>query len=144
MAWHPLVDQGLLIVQASRSHSDTPQSVVLLWTRDQRDASTSTWQHTAITTDKQPCPPRDSKPQYQPARGRRRATTAIGSNIISQASIHQNLCKGYRSQYSLETKNKIKKKLYSSATPNGGLKWHSQNTSPYSAHMCNIEIKRLP
>jgi len=36
------VGQGLAIVQASRSHSDTPQSVILLWTSDQSDAETST------------------------------------------------------------------------------------------------------
>jgi hypothetical protein len=29
----PPVGQGLLIIEASRSHSDTPQSVGLLWTR---------------------------------------------------------------------------------------------------------------
>ena len=36
----PLVGQGLLIIEASRSHSDTPQSVGLLWMRDQSDAKT--------------------------------------------------------------------------------------------------------
>jgi hypothetical protein len=30
----PLVGQGLLIIEASRSHSDTPHSVGLLWTND--------------------------------------------------------------------------------------------------------------
>jgi hypothetical protein len=38
-----LVGQGLLITEASRSHSDTPHSVGLLWTSDQHDAETSTW-----------------------------------------------------------------------------------------------------
>jgi hypothetical protein len=47
----PLVGQGLLINRASRSHSDTPHSVVLLWTSDQPDAEVSTWQHTTLTTD---------------------------------------------------------------------------------------------
>jgi len=42
MAQQALVGQGLLIIEASRSHSDTPQSVVLLWTNDQPDAETST------------------------------------------------------------------------------------------------------
>jgi hypothetical protein len=42
MAQQPLVDQGLLIVEASRSHSDTPHSVGLLWTSDRSDAETST------------------------------------------------------------------------------------------------------
>jgi hypothetical protein len=37
-----LVGQGLLIFDASRSHSDTPQLVGLLWTSDQPDAETST------------------------------------------------------------------------------------------------------
>jgi len=32
MARQLLVDQGLLVVEASRSHSDTPNSVVVLWT----------------------------------------------------------------------------------------------------------------
>jgi hypothetical protein len=40
----PLVQesQGLLIIEASRSHSDTPYSVGLLWTIDQPDPVTST------------------------------------------------------------------------------------------------------
>jgi len=32
------VGQGLLIIEDSRSHSDTPHSIVLLWTSDQPDA----------------------------------------------------------------------------------------------------------
>jgi hypothetical protein len=42
MAQQPLVGQGLLIIEASRSHSDTPHSVGLLWTSDQSVAETST------------------------------------------------------------------------------------------------------
>jgi hypothetical protein len=42
MAQQPLVSQGLLIFQASRLHSDTAQSVGLLWTSDKTDAETST------------------------------------------------------------------------------------------------------
>jgi len=49
MAQHPLVGQGLLIIEPSRSHSDTPQSVGLLWTSDQPDAETSSLQHTTLT-----------------------------------------------------------------------------------------------
>jgi len=49
-----LVGQGLLIIDASRSHSGTPHSVGLLWTSDQSDV-TSTWQHTTLTTDRHPC-----------------------------------------------------------------------------------------
>ena len=47
--------QGLPIIEDSRSHSDTPHSAGLLWTSDQPDAETSTWQHTTLTTDKHPC-----------------------------------------------------------------------------------------
>ena len=36
------VDHGLLIIEALHSHSDTPQSVGLLWTCDQPDAGTFT------------------------------------------------------------------------------------------------------
>jgi len=43
MAQQPLVGQGLLIIEASQSHSDTPQSVGLIWTSDQPNAETSTW-----------------------------------------------------------------------------------------------------
>jgi len=42
MTQKPLVGQGLVIVDASRSHSDTPHSVGLLWTSYQPDAETST------------------------------------------------------------------------------------------------------
>jgi hypothetical protein len=35
MVEQPQQGQGLLIVEASRSHSDTPHSVGLLWTSDQ-------------------------------------------------------------------------------------------------------------
>jgi len=35
MTHQPPVNQGLVIVEASRSHSDTPHSVGLLWTSDQ-------------------------------------------------------------------------------------------------------------
>ena len=37
----PLVGQDLLVIEASRSHSDTPHSVGLLWTSDQLDAETT-------------------------------------------------------------------------------------------------------
>jgi hypothetical protein len=42
MAQQPPVGQGFLIIEASRSHSDTPLSVGLLWTSDEPDAETST------------------------------------------------------------------------------------------------------
>jgi hypothetical protein len=42
MERQPLVGQAVLIVEVSRSHSDKPHSVGLLWTSDQPDAQTST------------------------------------------------------------------------------------------------------
>ena len=62
---HPPVDQGLLIIEDSWSHSHTPQSVELLWTSDQLVAQTSTWQHTTIIRIGHPCPRRDSNPTIQ-------------------------------------------------------------------------------
>jgi len=41
MAQQSLVGQGVLIIQTLRSHSDTPQSVGLVWTSDQPEAETS-------------------------------------------------------------------------------------------------------
>jgi hypothetical protein len=67
----PLVGQGLLIIEASRPHSDTPHSVGLVWTSDQPDAETSTRQHTVLTRDKYPCPRQESNLQSQQAGGRR-------------------------------------------------------------------------
>jgi len=56
LAQQPPVCQDLVIIQASRSHSDTPQSVGLLWTSDQPDAETCTWQHTTLARDRHPSP----------------------------------------------------------------------------------------
>jgi hypothetical protein len=67
----PLVGQGLPIIDALRSHSDTPHLVALLWTSDHPDAKTSTWQHTTRTRDRHPYPQRDSNPQSQQVSGRR-------------------------------------------------------------------------
>jgi hypothetical protein len=65
-AQQPLEGQGLLIIEASRSHS-----VGLLWTSDQPATETSTWQHTTITRDKHACPRWDLTLQSQQASGRR-------------------------------------------------------------------------
>jgi hypothetical protein len=51
IAQQPLVGQGLLLIEAWRSYSDTPHSVGLLWTNDQPVAETSTWQDTTLTRD---------------------------------------------------------------------------------------------
>ena len=42
MAQQPPVGAGLPVIESSRSHSDTPQSVRLLWMSDQPDAGTFT------------------------------------------------------------------------------------------------------
>ena len=52
-----LAGQGLPIVETSRSHSDTPHLVGLLWTSDQSDAEISTWQHTTLKKTKLLFPP---------------------------------------------------------------------------------------
>jgi len=54
MVQHPPVCQGFLMIEASWSHSDTPQSVGHLWASDQPDTETSKWQHTTITRDRNP------------------------------------------------------------------------------------------
>ena len=51
MTSQPHSDLDRLIVKFPWSHSDTPQSVGLLWRSDRRVAETSTWQHTTFTTD---------------------------------------------------------------------------------------------
>jgi hypothetical protein len=43
VAQQPLVGQGFLIIEPSRTHSDTPHSVGPLWASDQPDTETSTW-----------------------------------------------------------------------------------------------------
>jgi hypothetical protein len=50
-----LVGLGLLSFEVSKSHSDTPHSVGLLWTSNRLVAETSTWQHTTLIIDKHPC-----------------------------------------------------------------------------------------
>jgi hypothetical protein len=62
MVRQPLGGLGRLIFEATRSHFlDTPQSVGLLWTRDQLVAETYLTTHN--THKRHPCPRRDSNPQ---------------------------------------------------------------------------------
>jgi hypothetical protein len=49
MAQHPLRDQGFLVIESSRSHSET-HSVGLLWTNDQTNAEACTSQNTHTHT----------------------------------------------------------------------------------------------
>ena len=80
MVLPPLVSQGLQIMEDSWSHSDTPYSVGLIWTSDQPDTETSTWLHATLTTDRHPCPRKDSNPQSQQASGRRPMPQTARSN----------------------------------------------------------------
>jgi hypothetical protein len=66
-----ILGQGLLLVDVTRSHSDTPHSVVFLWNSDKSDAETSTWQHTTPRRDKLQYSQRDSNTQSQQASCRR-------------------------------------------------------------------------
>ena len=50
-----LLSLSILAVEVTRSHSDTPHSTGLLWTRDHPGTGTLTWQHTTLAPDKQPC-----------------------------------------------------------------------------------------
>ena len=62
-AQQPLLGQGFLIIEASRSLTDTPHPVGVLWTSDQAVAGTSTCQHTTLTRGRYACSRRDSKQQ---------------------------------------------------------------------------------
>ena len=50
-----LVGQGLIIIEASQSHTDTPHAVGLLWMNEEPNAETSTCQPTTLTRGKHPC-----------------------------------------------------------------------------------------
>jgi hypothetical protein len=62
MAQHPLVGRDLLIIEASRTHLDTPHSVGLLWASHQPDAETATSQHSQ-EIDIEPAIPAGKRPQ---------------------------------------------------------------------------------
>jgi hypothetical protein len=51
-------------------HTQTPPLAGLLWTSNQPDSGTYTWQHSTITRDRHPCPRRDSNAQSQQASDR--------------------------------------------------------------------------
>jgi hypothetical protein len=89
-AQQPPVGQGLLTLEASRSHSDTPHSLLLLWMCDQHNAETSTWQHTTIPREKEretsmtpagfePTIPASERPQTHALD---RAATGTGKNKV--------------------------------------------------------------
>jgi hypothetical protein len=99
MARQPPGGQGALTIVASRSHSDTPHSVGLLWTSDQPGAETSISTSTHNTHNRQiSMPRRGFEPASQQASGRRRhdidrAATGIGMLFI--IPIHKCLLSRY-------------------------------------------------
>jgi len=64
VALQPLGGRVLLIIDASRSYSDTLHLVELLWMSDHSDAETSTLQNITSTRHRHPCPWRDSISQF--------------------------------------------------------------------------------
>jgi len=71
------VGHSLLIIEVSPSHSGTVHSIGLLWTSDQPEAQTSTWQSTILTRDRYTCTTAGFElavQASQPARGHRLTT----------------------------------------------------------------------
>ena len=71
--------------EASRSYSDTPHSIGLLWTSHQQDAETSIYPHTTLTTSMPPAGfgpavPANERPQTHILE---RAATAIGKMSVT-------------------------------------------------------------
>jgi hypothetical protein len=97
MAQQPQVGQGLLNTEASRSQSDTSRSVGLLWTSDEPNVETSTWQNTTHTRDIHPCHRWNSNPQSQQASGRRptpqTASPLRSALFLLQAKLKNSHCK---------------------------------------------------
>ena len=75
----PISDLGRLIVEVLRSHTG---SVDHFWTRDRLVEETATWQHTASTGDRHPCPGgiRTRSPNKRPAADG--SATRIGFCIV--------------------------------------------------------------
>ena len=67
VAQQPYCSLGHLLVEVSRSHTDTRQFVGVLWTSDRSVAETSTSQHTALAREKHACLRRDSNLQFRQA-----------------------------------------------------------------------------
>jgi len=85
MAQQPSMGHGLLIIEDSRWHSATTQTVGLLWTSDQPNAETSTLQNTThkrpttmIPAGFEPTIPASERPQTHALE---RAATGIGAYI---------------------------------------------------------------
>jgi hypothetical protein len=90
VAPQPLVSQGLLSVEAARSHSDTPHCVGLLGTSD---SEISTWKHTTLTTARHPCTRLHSNPQSQQASDSKPPpkSARLPGSALKQPSIHPSM-----------------------------------------------------
>jgi hypothetical protein len=93
MAQRVLFVQFLLIIEASRSHSDTPHSVGLLWTSDQPNAETSIWQHTTLFAPggirtHNPSTPAAADPRPRP-RGHQNYKRVVAFMDITTDTVHR-------------------------------------------------------
>jgi hypothetical protein len=83
--------QRLLIIEASRSHSDTPHSVELLWSSDQPKAEISTCRHkhsqktSMLPAGFEPAIPASERPQTHALAS---AATGIGTSNLLLSNIH--------------------------------------------------------
>jgi hypothetical protein len=75
MAQQPIMGHGLLIIEASRSHSDTPHPVGLLWTSDQPTQRPVPDDTSIPSTNFEPAFPARERPQTDALA---RAATGIG------------------------------------------------------------------
>ena len=85
------VSVGLdLLCEVPRSHSDTPHSVGLLWTRDRPVEETFNWHSTSLIRNRQPHVRQDSNPLSQQASSRRPTpATGIGPFIpVFHSNVH--------------------------------------------------------
>ena len=83
----------LHLITHTHTHTHTQrererQRARLLWMTDRPDAETSTWQHTTLTSNRQPCPRRDSNPQSHQATGR--ATTGSAKWLPNYKNFNTN------------------------------------------------------
>jgi len=69
MTQQTLADQGHHIIKVSRSYSNIPNSLRLLWTRNRPVAELSTWKDKTLKRDRRPCFRREWNPQPQKASG---------------------------------------------------------------------------
>ena len=93
MAQQPLECQGLFIIRCFTIIFRHQQSVRLLWTSDQPDPDTSTWQHTPLTRNRLQLSRWDSSPQSQQARDSK-PTPYTRILVGSYVTIYQEIAPG--------------------------------------------------